>query len=183
MTGTYKLVDFDSDGNVDTVYGEFTVDELSENPQLTAGDKELIEIDDHVDHQENDITNVGEMDSQAVSTGEILNSDYNESVEVHATASGTVTLDLSVANVHHVEATGDVTLEFENATEGTGNSLLVYLVDDDATGPHTISWPASVVWSDGEPVDEIPAEGDVEVSLLSGDGSEWRGRESGRQFA
>lgn len=122
-------------------------------------------------------------DGEPLSVGEILNSDYNESVEVHATASGTVTLDLSVANVHHVEATGDVTLEFENATEGEGNSLLVYLVDDDSTGPHAISWPASVVWSDGDAVVEIPADGDVEISLLSGDGSEWRGRESGRQFA
>ena len=119
----------------------------------------------------------------SVNTEEIQNSDYNESVEVHSGVSGAVTLDLSVANVHHVEATGDVTLEFANATEGTGNSLLVYLVDDDGTGPHTISWPASVVWSDGEVVDEIPSDGDVEVSLLSGDGSEWRGRESGRQFA
>ena len=119
----------------------------------------------------------------SVNTDEIQNSDYNESVEVHAGVSGTVTLDLSVANVHHVEATGDVTLEFDNATADVGNSLLVYLTDDDATGPHAISWPASVVWSDGEVVDEIPSDGDVEVSLLSGDGSEFRGRESGRQFA
>ena len=126
---------------------------------------------------------VANVTSDSVNTDEVSNKDYNESVDVHAGVSGTVTLDLSVANVHHVEATGDVTLEFANATAGTGNSLLVYLVDDDGTGPHTISWPASVVWSDGDTVAEIPADGDVEVSLLSGDGSEWRGRESGRQFA
>jgi len=117
----------------------------------------------------------------SVSTEEIQNSDYNESVEVHAGVSGTVTLDLSLANVHHVEATDNVTLEFSNVTAGVGNSLLVYLTDD-GTGPHTISWPASVVWSDGEAVNDIPAGGDVEVGLLSGDGSEWRGRESGRAF-
>ena len=125
----------------------------------------------------------GTLEGPSLKTDEIQNSDYNESVEVHATASGTVTLDLSVANVHHVEATDDVTLEFANATADVGNSLLVYLTDDDATGPHTISWPASVVWSDGDIVDQIPADDDVEVSLLSGDGSEFRGRESGRQFA
>ena len=140
-------------------------------------------VQENVDFNSNNATGISALEADSVSTDEIQNSDYNESVEVHATASGTVTLDLSVANVHHVEATGDVTLEFDNATEGTGNSLLVYLSDDDATGPHTISWPASVVWSDGDPVDEIPADGDVEVSLLSGDGSEWRGRESGRAFA
>ena len=84
MTGTYKLVDFDSDGNVDTVYGEFTVDELSENPQLTAGEKELIEITDHVDHQENDITNVREIHSQAVSTERLNNADLEE-VEIDGT--------------------------------------------------------------------------------------------------
>lgn len=119
----------------------------------------------------------------AVDTDVLTNTDYNETVETHPSASGTVTIDIAAANVHHVEATGNVTFEFSGVTDNVGNSLLLYCLDDDAGGPYSLAWPDSVVWADGAAVTEIPADSDVEVSLLSGDGSQWRGRKSGGDFA
>jgi len=81
-----------------------------------------------------------------------------------------------------VAATENITVEFANV--GTGSkSLTVYLTDGDDMGPYTVTWPASVEWSEGTVVDEIPASGDVEVFLLSPDGgTTWRARRGGRNF-
>lgn len=127
-----------------------------------------------------DISTVGTLGTDAVE-----NSDYNEAVETHTTASGTVSIDLSVANVHRVEAIDNITIEFENATaDPAGNSVVIYVVDDDGDGPYTISWPESVEWDDGNVVDEVGADSNVEIGLLSDDGGDtWRGRESGVAFA
>lgn len=114
----------------------------------------------------------------------IGNDDYNEAVRTTSAASGTVDVDLSAANWHEIEADGDITISFSGATSSPpGNSVVVYLEDTDGTGPHSVSWPASVVWSGGNAVTEIPSGDDVEVTLISPDGgSEWRGRKSGEAF-
>lgn len=117
-------------------------------------------------------------------TDAISNQDYNETVQT-LSGSGTLTVDLSTANLVRVEATGDVTIEFSNVT-GTppGNSLTIYFEDSDGSGPHTITWPSSVVWSGGTAEDTVDASDNLEVSLLTDDGgTEWRARRSGRRFA
>ena len=121
----------------------------------------------------------------SVDTNEVQNQDYNEAVNTQTAQSGTVTIDLSVANFHEVEADGDITISFSNVTSTPpGNSLTLYLYDDDATGPHTITWPASVEWSNGNAETEIPSGGDIEISLLTPDGgTTWRARLSGEAFA
>jgi len=132
----------------------------------------------------NDLSNVGVIDAAAVYTDEVSNSDYNETVQSFS-GSGTFDVDLSAGNVVSVAATGDVTLTFSNVSSNpAGNSLLVYFEDDDGSGPHTISWPASVVWDGGNPIDEIPGSGDIEITLITDDGgTEWRGRQGGGDFA
>ena len=132
----------------------------------------------------NDLSNVGVIDAAAVYTDEVSNSDYNETVQSFS-GSGTFDVDLSAGNVVSVAATGDVTLTFSNVSSNpAGNSLLVYFEDDDGSGPHTISWPASVVWDGGFAVSEIPGSGDIEVTLITDDGgTEWRGRQGGANFA
>jgi len=128
-----------------------------------------------LDMGSNSINNITALDNQ----------DYNESVNTIADASGTTDIDLSTANWHEIEADGDITITFSNVT-GTppGNSLLLYFEDDDGTGPHTISWPASVVWSDGTVRDTIEADSDLEISLRSPDGgTTWRATRSGVNFS
>ena len=161
--------------------GNFVVAELLGDRVLMEWDQTADEwvVRGPVDMDGRDVSNVGDVESVSLS-----NQDYNESVETHATASGTVTIDLSLANVHHVEAVDNVTIEFAGVTATpAGNSVVIYVTDDDGTGPHTISWPASVVWDGGDVVGEVGASSDVEASLLSGDGgTEWRGRLSGEDF-
>jgi len=120
----------------------------------------------------------------SVDTDSVANSDYNETVET-LSGSGTLTVDLEAANLVRVEATGDVTIEFSNVTSSPpGNSVTIYLEDDDDTGPHTVTWPASVVWDGGDAIGEIPESSNVEASLLTDDGgTEWRGGISGEDFA
>jgi len=139
---------------------------------------------DATDTNENDSTADGDVTFGVVNTGEVSNSDYNEVVQTFS-GSGTFDIDLSAGNVVSVAATGDVTITFSNVTSTpAGNSLLVYFEDDDGSGPHTISWPASVVWDGGTAVAEIPGSGDIEVTLITDDGgTEWRGRQGGRDFA
>lgn len=115
----------------------------------------------------------------------LANQDYNEAVATQTATTGTITIDLSAANLHEIEADGDITIAFSNVSSSPpGNSLTLYLYDDDATGPHTITWPASVEWSNGNAETEIPSDGDIEISLISPDGgTTWRARLSGEAFA
>ena len=110
--------------------------------------------------------------------------DYSEGTETIASASGTITVDLAAGNLYRIEAIDNITIEFANvSTDPAGNSVNIYVVDDDGEGPYTISWPESVVWSDGNVVDEVGESDNVEVGLITGDGgSTWRGRESGVSF-
>lgn len=124
------------------------------------------------------------IDTDNVVTNSVDNSDYSESV-LSLSGSGTMTVDLAQGNLVEVSATGNVTIEFSNvSSDPAGNSVMIYFEDGDGTGPHTISWPASVVWSGGSAVDTIAASDDIEASLISYDGgTEWRGREGGSSFA
>lgn len=119
-----------------------------------------------------------------VGTQSLENQDYTEAVVTAGSASGTITIDLAAANLHRVEAVGNVTIEFANVTSTpAGNSVTIYFEDGDGTGPHTISWPTSVVWSDGNVQNEIEANSNIEVALISDDGGvEFRARRSGRRF-
>jgi len=121
----------------------------------------------------------------ALDTPEVQNQDYNEAVDTRSAVSGTQDLDLSTANWFEIEADGDITISFSNVTSTPpGNSLVIYLEDSDGTGPHTVSWPASVTWSGGTVEDTIPSNDDIEITLLSPDGgSSWRARKSGESFS
>jgi len=128
----------------------------------------------------NPIVNVTDADTQSVT-----NQDYNEAVDTRTAASGTQDIDLSVSNWYEIEADGDITISFSNVTSTPpGNSLVIYLEDSDGTGPHTVSWPASVTWSGGTVEDTIPSNDDIEITLLSPDGGgSWRARKSGESFS
>lgn len=133
-----------------------------------------------IDAGSNDLLNVVNADTQSVS-----NQDYNESVATQTGASGTVDIDASAANMHEVEADGDITINFQNTT-GTppGNSLLLRFEDTDGTGPHTITWPGSVEWSQGNVRDTIDSNGDLEIALRSYDGgTTWYASRAGVDFA
>lgn len=121
----------------------------------------------------------------SVDANDISNKDYNETVVTHSSVSGTVSIDLAASNHHVVKATGNVTISFTNVSSNpNGNSVLLYFTDDDNSGPHTISWPSSVVWDEGSAETSIPDSSNIEIGLVSSDGgTEWRGRRGGQKFA
>lgn len=115
----------------------------------------------------------------------IANTDYNEAVGTQTGTSGTVTIDLSAANMHEVEADGDITIAFSNVTSmPPGNSILLRFEDTDTTGPHTITWPSSVEWSQGTVRDTIGQDDDLEIALRTYDGgATWYASRAGVSFA
>jgi len=128
----------------------------------------------------NNIINVIDADTES-----LTNQDYNEAVNSIANASGTTDIDLSLANLVEIEADGNITITFSNVTSTPpGNSLLVRFYDDDATGAHTITWPASVEWSGGTVRDTVDSNGELEISLRSYDGgTTWKASRSGVNFS
>lgn len=138
-----------------------------------------------LDMGSNAITNATTVNSNTTDTNEVQNQDYNESVNSIANASGTTDIDLSAANMVEIEADGDITITFSNVTSTPlGNSLLVRVYDDDASGPHTITWPASVEWDNGNTRDTVDSDGELEISLRSYDGgTTWKASRSGRDFS
>jgi len=128
----------------------------------------------------NNIINIIDADTES-----LTNQDYNEAVNSIANASGTTDIDLSVANLVEIEADGNITITFSNVTSTPpGNSLLVRFYDNDATGPHTITWPASVEWSQGTVRDTVDSDGELEISLRSYDGgTTWKASRAGENFS
>jgi len=128
----------------------------------------------------NNIINVVDADTES-----LTNQDYNESVNSIANATGATDIDLSLANLVEVEVDGDITVSFSNvSTTPEGNSLLVRFYDDDPSGPHTITWPASVEWSQGTVRDTVDSNGELEISLRSYDGgTTWKASRSGVNFS
>lgn len=181
ITETYTVADETERLALDVQEGDVAIQQDNETTYIfTGGDPSS-----NSNWSEIQFDVVAGIAGEVIDPAGITNQDYSESVVTHGSASGTVTLDLASANVHRIEATGDVTVAFSNVTTSPpGNSLTVYVTDGDGSGPHALSWPSSVVWDGGNTVGQVDASSNVEISLLTDDGgTEWRGRLSGEAFA
>lgn len=97
MAGRYALIDFDSEGNVDTVYGEFRVNEETGNPLLEAVDGTLVELGGELDATGNNISNVGVLDIDDARTNELPErTAHDKALQGDGTASSKWRLDDSV---------------------------------------------------------------------------------------
>lgn len=73
--------------------------------------------------------------------------DYSESLTVTGTTSGTIALDIENGNNFKCTASGAITFTFNNPpVSGKVGSFSLFLVGG---GAYTITWPSSVVWSNG----------------------------------
>ncbi len=107
----------------------------------------------------------------------------SETVSTNATASGSVTLNLTNGNVFNITTTGNVTFTFSGATSGRACSFALYLRQD-ATGNRTVSWPASVRWSGGAPARTTSASAvDIFVFESIDGGTNWYGSLVGANFS
>jgi len=126
------------------------------------------------------------VDNTLTDTDEFRFSDVNESPVSVDPATGTVDIDVSTSNWHDpIAATENITITFSGiSTTPAGNSWIIRFTDGDGMGPYTISWPASVVWPNGNAVTEISQNGDLEIVCLTADGgSTIRARQGGKNFS
>jgi hypothetical protein len=131
------------------------------------------------------VGDTGSFNPDTLDLNSLSNSNYNESVKKHSSASGSVTIDLQTANVHRVAAVDNLSFDFTNVSQDpAGNSVVLFVVDADAAGPYTLNWPSSVAWSGGTVVGEVGQNSIVEISFFTDDGgTEWYGRKSAGGFA
>jgi len=73
---------------------------------------------------------------------------YIEYVAENAAATGAVTIDLDVSGVQQVTLTGNTTFTFSTSALSEHASSLTLVLIQDGTGSRTVTWPASVMWSD-----------------------------------
>ena len=71
---------------------------------------------------------------------------YTLAVSRDTTATGTVTLDFLVANVHDLTLTGNITLILANPPSSTKYGELKIIIRQDATGGRTVAWPTDIWW-------------------------------------
>lgn len=71
-----------------------------------------------------------------------------ETVSTIASATGTVSLNLTAGNIFSVTLTGNTTFTFTGATSGKACSFALYLRQN-GTGGFTVAWPAAVKWPGG----------------------------------
>lgn len=120
----------------------------------------------------------------SVSSGTLAWTPTSTTIEANyanATATGTVTLpDVDVATLNRITLTGNVTFVFPAL--GVGKSFTVVVLQD-ATGSHTVTWPAEVVWPGGT-APTVTATGlrrDV-FTFLCENGLEWLGFVAGQNY-
>lgn len=156
---------------------------------LTTTDKTSVtaainEVDSHADSAQSTAT-AAMPKAGGTFTGETLHGrqlvtqpklkDYSENLTTNATATGTVSLDLTTANVFNETLTGNTVFTFDNpATTGQAHSFTVFL--NQGGTAYTVTWPASVKWSN----DSIPVISDINktcvISFVSlNGGTRWYG--------
>jgi hypothetical protein len=118
-----------------------------------------------------------------VDTDTIENDDYHEGVTTQSGSTGD--LDLSASNLIKQTVTGNITFSFNNASSSPAGNSFLLIVEQDATGGHTLSWPSAVEWAGGSAPGVSTNANDTHVfSFVSPDGgSTWYGFLSGEGMA
>lgn len=111
---------------------------------------------------------------------------FDETLDEPAVVTDEITIDLSTGSVFVCELDDDVTdVTITNvASAGRASSFTLVLVQN-GTGGWEVTWPASVLWPNGEaPTLPSGANEDIVFVFFTVDGgTTWRGMESGRLFA
>lgn len=112
----------------------------------------------------------GEIKSPSINAGSVSNDDYHETV-VSGSVTGTTGLDLSAANFFSHTLTGNTTFTFDNAESTPAGNSFTLIVQQDATGGHSITWPTSVEWDSGSAPSLSTAANDKHmIGFISPDG-------------
>ena len=111
---------------------------------------------------------------------------YNETVAQPTISAGTLTLDLTTANVFTVTHNANITTLTISNTPASGKAgSFTLILTQDATGGRTITFPATVKWSGGTaPTLSTTANKDNVLSFFTVDGgTKWFGAQIGKDYA
>ena len=110
--------------------------------------------------------------------------DYAETV-VTANSGATYTVNLANGNVYELTLTASCTLTFSNPpASGKAGSVTLILIQD-GTGNRTITWPASVKWSNASAPTLTTTANAVDIIqlLTTNGGTTWRGFLAGKNLS
>jgi len=129
------------------------------------------------DHSGDDLT------PNSVQTGVVDNDDYHETVVSQSGSTGD--LDLTASNLFKQTITGNITFSFNNPNSSPDGNSFTLIIEQDGTGGHTVSWPASVEWGGGSaPNLDDAANAKHMLHFVTPDaGTTWLGTVSARQVA
>lgn len=131
----------------------------------------------------------GRVTQDAIATESLRADSYRDVVATHSSTVGTP-IDLEESNWHELVldslpsgVTWDISIEGAS-TAPPGNTALLYIDNGSESNALELDWPDAVVWPEGDAIEEVGAEEDIEISLMSPDGgSTWRARSAGGGWA
>ena len=94
------------------------------------------------------------------------------SVDLGSTMSGTITMDLDLANLFYGTATGTITFAFSNVPAATDGVFITLEITDG--GSQTLNFPSSVEWPGGSPPTFTTSGVDVVTMYTRDGGTIWR---------
>jgi hypothetical protein len=113
----------------------------------------------------------------------LVNSGGQETVST-LNATGSTALNITNGNVFNVTLTGNATFTFAGATNSKACSFALYLKQN-ATGSHTVAWPASVKWAGNTAPTLTAAANAIDVLVFEtiDGGTTWYGSLVGANFS
>lgn len=115
---------------------------------------------------------------QNITGDEIRANNYVDKTTTNATATGTVTLDCSVADVFDLTTSGNVTLALSNLPTLSGETFAILVRVTQGATAYALTWFGSITWlTTGGAAPAAPASNkSIEYVLTTKDGTNWLGR-------
>lgn len=111
--------------------------------------------------------------------------DYSEICVEDNDSGATHTINIEDGNVHHLKLTANCTLTFSNPIASGDATSFTLVLEQDATGSRTVTWPASVKWAGGvaPTLTTTAARFDVLTFFTVDGGTRWFGFVAGQNFS
>lgn len=119
---------------------------------------------------------VSDDESQATFRDELSLAKFIDRAVVNSTATGTVTLDLSLASVFVLTLSGNATLAVSNLPSLTGEVVSIVVRITQTATVRTLTWFAGITWLNANGAPAAPAASKTIEYILTYNGTGWIGR-------
>jgi hypothetical protein len=116
----------------------------------------------------------------AVSRSILPTNGGQEDFQDHGNTGATETVDLDNGNVHQITLDTNCTLTFTGTVNAVACAFTL-IVEQDGSGGHTITWPGSVLWTNGTPPTLTGSASSIDIFTFFtvDDGTTWYGFTAG----